>query len=108
LTWLLTLAFRVLTVVEYRLRTALRQRGETLMGLTPASATQATQRPTTERILHAFRTITRTHLTCNGQTHRHVTPLTPLQEQILSLRLPADLYTRLGATAPQPPLNLPE
>jgi len=109
LTWLLTLALRVLTVVEYRLRTALRQRGETLVGLTPASATQATQRPTTERILHAFRNITRTHLICNGQTHRHVTPLTPLQEQILSLLcLPADLYARLGTTAPQPLLNLRE
>ena len=109
LTWLLTLALRVLTVVEYRLRTALGQRGETLVGLNPASATQATQRPTTERVLHAFRNITRTHLTHNGQTYRHVTPLTPLQEQILSLlRLPADLYARLGTTAPQPLLNLRE
>jgi len=96
LTWLLTLALRVLTVMEYRLRTALRQHGAALVGLTPASPTQATQRPTTERVLHAFRNITRTHLTCNGQTHYHVTPLTPLQEQILSLlQLPADLYARL-------------
>jgi transposase len=109
LTWLLTLALRVLTVVEYRLRTALCRRGETLVGLNPASVTQATQRPTTERVLHAFRHITRTHIIHNGQTHPHVTPLTPLQEQILSLlRLPADLYARLGSTVPQPLLNLRE
>jgi transposase len=109
LTWLLTLALRVLTLVEYRLRTALQQRGETLVGLNPASATQATQRPTTERVLHAFRNITRTHLTHAGQTHPHVTPLTPLQEHILSLlRLPADLYARLGAAAPQPLLKMRE
>ena len=109
LTWLLTLALRVVTVVEYRLRTALRQRGETLVGLNPAVLTQATQRPTTERVLHAFRNITRTHIIHEGQTYEHVTPLTPLQEQILSLLcLPADLYARLGTTAPQPLLNVRE
>jgi transposase len=109
LTWLLTLALRVLTLVEYRLRTALRQRGESLVGLNPASTTQATQRPTTERVLHAFRNITRTHLTHAGQTQHHVTPLTPLQEHLLSLlQLPADLYARLGTAAPQPLLHLRE
>jgi len=109
LTWLLTLALRVLTVVEYRLRTVLHQRGETLVGLNPAAPTQATQRPTTERVLHAFHNITRTHIIHDGQTVGHVTPLTPLQEKILSLlRLPADLYARLGTTAPQPLLNLRE
>lgn len=109
LTWLLTLALRVLTVVEYRLRTALRQRGETLVGVNPAAPTHATQRPTTERVLHAFHNITRTHIIHAGQTYAHVTPLTPLQEQILALlRLPADLYARLGTTAPQPLLNLCE
>jgi transposase len=109
LTWLLTLALRVLTLVEYRLRTALQQRGESLAGLNPASATQATQRPTTERLLHAFRNITRTHLTSAGQTHHHVTPLTPLQEHILSLlQLPADLYARLGTAAPQPLFKMRE
>jgi transposase len=109
LTWLLTLALRVLTLVEYRLRTALQHRGETLVGLNPAAPTQATQRPTTERVLHAFQNITRTHLTHAGQTHQHVTPLTPLQEHLLSLlRLPADLYARLGTAAPQPLLNMRE
>jgi len=109
LTWLLTLALRVLTVVEYRLRTALRQRGETLVGVNPAAPTQATQRPTTERVLHAFHNITRTHILHQGQAYTHVPPLTPLQEQILSLlHLPADLYARLGTTAPQPLLNLRE
>jgi len=85
LTWLLTLALRVLTVVEYRLRTALRQRGATLVGVNPAAPTQATQRPTTERVLHAFHTIPRTHILHHGQAYTHVPPLTPLQEQILSL-----------------------
>ena len=75
----------MLTVVEYRLRTALRQRGETLVGVNPAAPTQATQRPTTERVLHAFHNITRTHILHQGQAYTHVPPLTPLQEQILSL-----------------------
>jgi hypothetical protein len=80
-----------------------------LTGLNPAAATQPTQRPTTERVIHAFRNITLTQLTLDGQVRRQVTPLTPLQQQILSLlRLPADLYTRLGSPSPQPLLNLRE
>jgi len=54
LTWLLCLALRVLTLTEYRLRTALQQRRETLTGLNPAARTQATAQPTTERVLAAF------------------------------------------------------
>ena len=73
------------------------------------NATQATQHPTTERVLQAFRNITRTDLTHAGQTHQHVTPLTPLQEHILSLlQLPADLYARLGTATPQPLFNMRE
>jgi len=106
LTWLLCLALRVLTLTEYRLRCALQQRGETLAGLTPASRTQATQRPTTERIIQAFQHITRTCITAPGQVLHHVTPLTPTQEHILSLlALPPDLYARLATPMPQPLVN---
>jgi transposase len=109
LTWLLCLALRVLTLTEHRLRTALQQRGETLAGLNPASRTQATPRPTTERVIQAFQNITRTCVTAPDQVLHHVTPLTPTQEHILSLlALPLDLYARLAAPRPQPLIHLRE
>jgi hypothetical protein len=109
LTWLLCLALRVLTLTEYRLRTALQQRGETLAGLNPASRGQATQRPTTERVIAAFQHLTRTAVTLPDALHHHVTPLTPTQEHILALlQLPADLYARLAAPAPKPLAHLRE
>jgi len=109
LTWLLCLALRVLTLTEYRLRTALQQHGETLAGLNPASRTQTTARPTTERVIAAFQNITRTTITLPGTVLSHVTPLTPVQERIIALLdVPADLYARLAAPLPQPLAHLRE
>ena len=109
LTWLLCLALRVLTLTEYRLRTALQRRGEALAGLNPASRAQTTSRPTTERVVAAFQNITRTAIALPGTTLTHVTPLTPVQAHILALLdLPADLYDRLAAPAPQPLAHLRE
>jgi hypothetical protein len=97
LTWPRCPALRVLTLTEYRRRAALQRRGETLAGLNPAARTQATQRPTSERVTAAVQHLTRTVLALpDGRLH-HVTPLTPTQEHILALlQLPADLYARLG------------
>ncbi len=109
LTWLLCLALRVLTLTEYRLRPALRQRGETLAALNPASRAQTTLRPTTARVIAVFQNSTRTALALPGTTLAHVTPLTPVQVHIIALRdLPADLYDRLASPAPQPLAHLRE
>jgi transposase len=109
LTWLLCLALRVLTLTEYRLRTALQQRGETLAGLNPAARSQATQRPTSERVIAAFQHLTRTAVGLADAVHHHVTPLTPTQEHILALlQLPPDLYARLASPAPKPLAHLRE
>jgi len=75
LLWLLCLALRVLTLTEYRLRTALAERGEEVTGLNPASHTQSTARPTTERVLGAFTSITLTAIEFEGGPSQHVTPL---------------------------------
>ncbi len=109
LTWLLCLALRVLTLTEHRLRATLQQRGEHLAGLNPASRRQATQRPTTERVIAAFQYLTRSTVALPDAVHYHVTPLTPLQDQILALlQLPADLYARLASPAPKPLTHLRE
>jgi len=101
LTWLLCLALRVLTLTDYRLRKALEQRGEELVGLNPASRTQSTSRPTTERVLQAFQNITLSMVDFNGHIQRHLSPLNDTQKYVISLlRLPSDLYSRLASQPP--------
>jgi transposase len=97
LLWLLCLALRVLTLTEHRLRTALAERAEELAGLNPASRTQRTSRPTTERVLDAFTPLTLTTIETAEGSYHHVTPLNATQRHILALlQLPEDLYERLA------------
>jgi len=101
---LLSLALRVLTLVEFQVRRRLAQEQRTLAGLSAGQPTRATARPTTERLLAAFKEITLTVLHTPQHTLRHLPSLTPLQQQILSLLdLPPDLYHRLTLVSPQPP-----
>jgi len=98
LLWLLTLALRVLVLTEYQVRQALATTGEALVGLNPASRTQGTERPTTERLIGAFANLTLTtiHAPAGGYYH-HITPLNSTQQAILRLlKLPSDLYTRVA------------
>jgi len=104
LIWLLCLAVRVLVLTEQRLRAALQNQGAALVGLNPASRTQATTQPTTERMIRAFRNLTVTVVTGAGWEQRHVSSLNLTQQQILDLLgLPSDLYARLG----EPSANSP-
>lgn len=97
LVWLLCLALRVLVLTEQRLRTAIEEQGSALVGLNPASRTQATTTPTAERVIRAFRNLTVTVVTGGGWEQRHVSSLNATQQQILTLLgLPYDLYARLG------------
>jgi transposase len=109
LLWLLGLALRVLTLTEHRLRTALAERGETLTGRNPASRTQSTSRPTTERVLAVFTALTLTTIsTAEGSAH-HVTPLNATQRHILALlALPDNLDERLARPASNFVLHLRE
>ena len=97
LLWLLVLALQVLTLTEYRVRGALAAAQEEVAGLNPASRTQTTARPTTERLIAAFQNLTVTVWAGGGEIHRYVTPLNATQVHILRLLdLPADLYSRLA------------
>jgi len=103
LTWLLCLALRFLTLTEFRLRVALEQRQESLVGLNPAIPSQATTRPTSERVLQAFRNLTFTSIDFGNSLRRFMTDLSSTQCQILALlRLPTDLYSRLTTLTPKP------
>ena len=109
LLWLLCLALRVLTLTEHRLRTALAARGEELAGLNPASRTQRTSRPTTERVLAIFTSITLTTIGTAGGLSHHVTPLNATQRHILALlELPDNLYEHLARPSTNFVLHLRE
>ena len=96
---LLTLALRLLTLVETQVRQGLAQDQAVLSGLYEGQPTRTTDRPTGKRILKAFArakiTLTKVLLD-SGQTG-HITPLSDLHRQILAyLRLPLSLYTDLA------------
>jgi transposase len=109
LAWLLCLALRVLTLTEFRLRVALQARQETLVGLNPAVRSQATTRPTTERVLQVFNTLTLTLVKLEATLIRHVPELSDTQRHVLALlNLPSDLYSRLADNWCKPLLCLRE
>jgi len=102
---LLTLALRLLTLVEFVVRRNLQTQHDTLVGLYPGNPTRATAHPTTERLLQTFQNVTLTVVRMPNQTIKHVTPLSALQIRILSLLdLPTSIYTNLAvASALIPP-----
>jgi transposase len=95
---LLSLGLRLLTLVEFVVQRQLKQTKTSLQGLHPENPKKTTTNPSTERILKVFQNITLTTVEIAGQSHRHLTPLTPLQEQILQmLGLSSQIYTDLQA-----------
>jgi transposase len=82
---LLSLALRVLTLVEHVARKELRSAGEMLDGLYAGNPKRQTAQPTTERLLKAFRYIDLSVVLLPDQTIYHVTPLSELQKRILDL-----------------------
>lgn len=109
MTHLLSIALRVLTLMEFVVRRSLKQQEATLAGLYEDNPRRATTTPTAERLLQAFVPITLTQVQLPDQVVRHVTPLTAVQEQILRLLgLPADLYVRLAREIPQTAFPLRE
>jgi transposase len=107
---LLSLALRVLTLVQWGVRQQLQQRGEPLRGLYPGQAGRKTSRPSAELLLRAFRGISLTVVTVAGRQSVLLTPLTALQEKLLVLwDFPSELYQRLASLCfPEPPPILSE
>lgn len=101
---LLSIALRLLTLVEFQVRQALADHHETLSGLYPGNPKRATARPTAEGLLASFRDITLVMVNVRGQTYAHLSELTPLQRHILqALNFPVSIYTRLGPESGEPP-----
>src|SRR5713101_4252798 len=101
---LLSIALRVLTLVEFVGRRQLAAEGTKLAGLSAGNPNRATARPTAERLLEAFEDITLTIVKGPQQTDRYVTALSPLQQRILGiLGFSSALYTRLCTISAEPP-----
>lgn len=97
LTNLLSLAVRMLTLIEFVVRRNLKQNKEKLAGLIANNPRKGIANPTTERLLKAFDEITLTTVRMPDRIIQHVTPLTTLQTRILHwLGLSAAVYTHLA------------
>jgi transposase len=93
---LLTIALRVLTLLEGVIRKRLQEQKQELSGLYAGNPKRRTAQPTAEHLLKAFNEVTLTIVSASSFIQRHVTQLSSLQQQILSLLgfTPA-LYSRL-------------
>jgi len=101
---LLSIALRVLTLLEFVGRRQLAAEGAQLAGLYAGNPKRATARPTAEHLLEAFRDITLTIMAGPHHTYRHVTALLPHQQRILEiLGFSSEVYTRLGTVSAEPP-----
>jgi transposase len=101
---LLSIALRVLTLLEFVGRRQLATAGAKLAGLYAGNPKRETDRPTAERLLEAFQDVTLTISKGPQQSSRHVTALSPLQQRILEiLGFSSALYARLGTASSEPP-----
>ncbi len=101
---LLSIALRVLTLLEFVVRRQLAQEGAALAGLYAGNPKRATTHPTTERLLEAFQEITLTLVIEPHQTRRHLTALSPLQQRVLALlEFTPTIYTKLCGDSSEPP-----
>lgn len=91
LMFLLTLALRLFTLIEFVVRQALESSKQKLAGLYDGNPKRTTERPSAEQLLKAFDNLT---LYVLPDTSIFVTTLSALHRQILSLlRLPDSIYS---------------
>jgi len=82
---LLTIALRVLTLLEGVVRQNLEKQKREISGLYAGNPKRRTNQPTAERLLEAFSEVTLTIVRTSEFLQRHITTLSSLQQDILSL-----------------------
>lgn len=99
LTRLLSLAIRVLILMEFVVRRALAEQQRVLAGLYLDSSRKTTAKPTAERLLRVFSHIKLVTLSLPDKVVYQVTNFSPVHQEIIDiLGLPPDLYTSLNQT----------
>jgi transposase len=100
LTNLLSIAVRILTLIEFVVRRRLTQKQEKLVGLIGNNPKKGIDNPTTERLLKAFDQINLTVVHLPDGIVRHITPISDLQTRILELLgLSPAIYTQLAGNS---------
>ncbi|BDA70062.1 unknown protein [Calothrix sp. PCC 7716] len=93
---LLSIGLRVLTLLEFQVRSSLKENKEKLEGLYTGNPKRETARPTAELILAAFKEITLILIDAKNEVYAHLTNLSTLQQRILVLLgFPITIYTQL-------------
>jgi transposase len=109
LVYLLSVALRVLSLVEWAVRERLREGKAKLRDIYAGQPGRQTARPSAELLLRAMRAISVSVVEVNGEVHVLVSPLTPVQRRLLALwDLPSDSYDRVARGFPESPLNTSE
>jgi transposase len=104
LVYLLSLALRVLTLVEWVVRERLRQERARLHGVYAGQPGRKTDRPSAELLLGVLKTISISVIAVSGRMHALLSPLTEVQKRLLELwDLPPDLYEKVAQGFPEPP-----
>ena len=94
---MLSVALRVLTLVEWVVRTRLHAEGSKVQGIYAGQPGRKTARPSAELLLEAMQSISVSVVEVNGQTPALLSPLTAVQKRLLELwDLPADLYEKVA------------
>jgi transposase len=106
---LLSLALRLLTLLEWVVREQLRKEGAKLQGVYAGQPGRKTDRPSAELLLGAMKAVSVSVVEINGQTHALLTPLNEVQIRLLQLwGLPPDLYEKLVRGFPLSPVRMSE
>jgi transposase len=109
LVYLLSLALRILTLLEWVVRKRLQNEGAKLQGIYAGQPGRQTARPSAELLLRVMKTISVSVVEVNGQTHAMLSPLSEVQTRLLELwGLPPDLYEKVARGFPEPPVNTSE
>jgi transposase len=104
LVYLLSLALRLLSLLEWVARERLRKDGAKLQGAYAGQPGRKTDRPSAELLLGAMKTISVSVVEAHGQLHALLSPLTEVQKRLLDLwDLPPDLYEKVACAFPRPP-----
>src|SRR5262249_10009562 len=103
---LLSLALRVLSLVEWGVREGRRQKGRRLQGIYAGQSGRKTARRSAELLLGAMKTISVSVVEVNGRIHALLSPLTEVQKRLLELwDMPPDLYEKVACGFPTSPMN---
>jgi hypothetical protein len=92
----LSIALRVLVLIQFVVRRNLQHAEATLKGIYPGQPGRSTAQPTSEMLLLAFRGVTLSRIKVNGKLIYHLTPLNTVQRRILALmEVPLAVYVGL-------------